>query len=618
MLTMSNSTDNLLKRKREGKVSNRVTKKLMAQQQKTLSTISQKIKERLKRHHVDPSINSNVCLIFARIAYDLARSGTKEHIEDLESISNQVILPIESSVSRTTSDLLMDQCVTYAESAFLLSLSGVGVTASSALETAAMYDTLFQNAFILIRQIFDDPAITASELNPALLTRLLTAIELFAASGLCEDTNVSNLTAIAAILHNRYTAQIKSTTTPTRQAPSDTDCSPSGAAGWWGVAEFLEDIRQRQGIAASSGQGKCHWLHSASGRPLSALWKHSTKQKKVRSSTDQLVPGTRLAKLAVDKSRNGAFIWAGDSPLGFQDMTLPLVIDIGCGFGVSLLGLATSNAAGSDMNYLGCDLSTHCIDYARGLAARWDLSSRCRFAVAPAEDFLVWVRDHYPGPVSWILIQFPTPFKLELPEDAAAAPAKKSKKGSKQGGNKVIVGRNSQLPVVSMRDDSEQGENSDGDGGFMVSRRVVSLVMDIVKKVSNTVACGVYAQSNVEDVAVLMKKRFDALLRESEGIVCEHMVEADSSMTNTSARQCMQSGEVVSTTKRQQIWASAGGKRVEQLDGDDCEEAVSSAGTIEWMTASPWGIDARTETEAAYGISGKAVYRIGCKIYTVC
>jgi hypothetical protein len=53
-------------------------------------------------------------------------------------------------------------------------------------------------------------------------------------------------------------------------------------------------------------------------------------------------------------------------------MTLPLVLDVGCGFGVSLLGLAAAEhsrggvAAPVAYNYLGCDLSSHCIAYASG------------------------------------------------------------------------------------------------------------------------------------------------------------------------------------------------------------------------------------------------------------
>jgi hypothetical protein len=71
------------------------------------------------------------------------------------------------------------------------------------------------------------------------------------------------------------------------------------------------------------------------------------------------------------------FLWGGDSPVEFADMSLPLVVDVGCGFGVSLLGLAavehtrssntgTGTGSGKGYNYLGGDLSSHCIAYASG------------------------------------------------------------------------------------------------------------------------------------------------------------------------------------------------------------------------------------------------------------
>lgn len=118
----------------------------------------------------------------------------------------------------------------------------------------------------------------------------------------------------------------------------------------------------------------------------------SAKQKKVRvgapssaDSTAPPAPGTRLAKLSgtgtgAAVSSAGAtvvreqFLWGGDSPVEFADTSRPLVVDVGCGFGVSLLGLAavehgggsSGGRSGTKYNYLGCDLSSHCIAYASG------------------------------------------------------------------------------------------------------------------------------------------------------------------------------------------------------------------------------------------------------------
>lgn len=105
--------------------------------------------------------------------------------------------------------------------------------------------------------------------------------------------------------------------------------------------------------------------------------------------SSSLPPGTRVAKISSAhvsvpstlsagsgglRAGEGAepreqFLWGGDSPVEFADTRLPLVVDVGCGFGVSLLGLAAVEHAkrgGGWHNYLGCDLSSHCIAYASG------------------------------------------------------------------------------------------------------------------------------------------------------------------------------------------------------------------------------------------------------------
>ena len=60
----------------------------------------------------------------------------------------------------------------------------------------------------------------------------------------------------------------------------------------------------------------------------------------------------------------------------FADGHRPLTVDLGCGYGVGPLVFARS---ATHENVLGCDLSAGGTAYARGLASRWDLSSRCSF-----------------------------------------------------------------------------------------------------------------------------------------------------------------------------------------------------------------------------------------------
>ena len=118
----------------------------------------------------------------------------------------------------------------------------------------------------------------------------------------------------------------------------------------------------------------------------------------------------------------------------FSDPTRPLIIDVGCGMGISLLGLAslpppsdknmTDSRSINDesahnqfpyhlCNYIGVDLSSLSINYANGIAQRWNIHDRIVFVVDEAEHFLDQVLfSNYPGPIQRIFIQFPTPYRL--------------------------------------------------------------------------------------------------------------------------------------------------------------------------------------------------------------
>ena len=158
----------------------------------------------------------------------------------------------------------------------------------------------------------------------------------------------------------------------------------------------------------------------------------------------------------------------------FSDPTLPLILDVGCGFGVSILGLAVAPSTAFDptagdgkssgkegsaapmapllkaladgrVNYLGCDLSGHAIGYAASIAHRWKLSmpvatetpdpyapsslplaaqerpsyvrgaGECAFVVTDALSAARWATAVYPGALAGVLVQFPTPYKLRSP-----------------------------------------------------------------------------------------------------------------------------------------------------------------------------------------------------------
>ena len=107
----------------------------------------------------------------------------------------------------------------------------------------------------------------------------------------------------------------------------------------------------------------------------------------------------------------------------FKDPSRPLVVDVGCGMGVSLLGLAShqSSTANSDIqvdwrecNFIGVDLSGLAIRYAQGVCERWSLAEQnLNFVVDPAEECLKMISETYPGKVSLVMLQFPTPYRFQ-------------------------------------------------------------------------------------------------------------------------------------------------------------------------------------------------------------
>ena len=264
-------------------------------------------------------------------------------------------------------------------------------------------------------------------------------------------------------------------------------------------------------------------LHS--DRTLLMLWKFSARQKKQQSFLQSAQKHWEQQQRKDNKSSNGGTMVAAPSNIHdeqleafswndrFEDTTKPLIIDVGCGMGISLLGLASlpesqthkrpENEKGghpatagvqllnqdelNNCNMLGVDLSGLAIGYAQGIAERWGLGHRLQFEVDNAEALLEKVRDSYPGPVSLCLIQFPTPYRL---------PQEPSENSETSG----AVSGNSQLPDSAYE-------------GFMVSPNLLQLVQEVLsnKNKSNIGSNGAIAgklllQSNCEDVALWMQQ----------------------------------------------------------------------------------------------------------------
>ena len=110
------------------------------------------------------------------------------------------------------------------------------------------------------------------------------------------------------------------------------------------------------------------------------------------------------------------------SALTFADDSLPLVVDLGCGLGTSLLGIAERllGQRAASHNLLGFDLNEQSCRYATGIAHRWGAQGFLQVLCCDCEHGLDLVLEGYPGPVVTIMTLFPTPFRLEADADAEA------------------------------------------------------------------------------------------------------------------------------------------------------------------------------------------------------
>jgi hypothetical protein len=298
------------------------------------------------------------------------------------------------------------------------------------------------------------------------------------------------------------------------------------------------------------------------------IWKFATRQKKQRAFLEtavrhweqpQMKQRDEVTKISVHTSSYTAhYNWAE----WFSDSSRPLVVDLGCGMGISVLGLATTNrqsttALGaehgewSQYNYLGVDLGRLGIGYAHGLASRWGLVGRnTAFVVDSAASCLQAIVNSYPGPVAWVLIQFPTPYRLAVADQAANA-------------------GNSQLPISAT-------------DGFMASRQVLELAKSALQGSSGRAPGRLLLQSNCEDVAVYMLD-----LAQQVGFKAIDMTRDES----WDATLPVQSVE----TQRTKNWVAMGGKR-----------AVGPP----WRTTPLLPNCGWTETEVTCTLDRKAVHRV--------
>lgn len=247
----------------------------------------------------------------------------------------------------------------------------------------------------------------------------------------------------------------------------------------------------------------------------------------------------------------------------YVDPTLPLIVDLGCGFGLSLLGMASqTEQQAKEYNFLGIDLSVRALRYASGLSQRWQLDGQCKFVLMDALTAVHKIQEEYSGEVALVCISYPSPFPLcqEINED----------------GDSISSG-NMQLPQKS---------------AFLLQANVVQTIASILRENG-----GLYLQSNAEDVLLYMKKMVEtantSLIIPEEGV--DVIKGLPPHVTDASKMDSIGWVETAPMPPPRQ------GSRLAKYLASGRKRATGKG----FLNDSPFKDFAKTETEAAYTLDGR-------------
>jgi len=249
----------------------------------------------------------------------------------------------------------------------------------------------------------------------------------------------------------------------------------------------------------------------------------------------------------------------------FAEPDLPLFLDLGCGYGASLLGLALAQSGkggtpppeSTPSNFLGVELNPVAAGYTRGLAARWGLSGHCQITQRKVLSCLEDLRESHAETVRWISISFPTPYALEG----------------------LATAGNTQLPSLDE---------------FMVSPAVLAAAKALLRPGSGCL----YFQTNCADVAIHMRD-----MCEREGFrVAASPDEAARAWNGASGGTtvAMQWAEAEAGEEGQATTTTT--KETKETNEEERSRREERAGVVRprgvgWLAASPLPMSGRTETE---------------------
>ncbi len=171
----------------------------------------------------------------------------------------------------------------------------------------------------------------------------------------------------------------------------------------------------------------------------------------------------------------------------------PIVLELGCGFGINLLKLQSQY---KNFNYIGIDLNSQSIAYSNSIAKRWNVAHQLKFIFGDVKVLIQKLIDLTKNSTSnrpiidTIIVNFPTPFSVCIYDGRDDSDIIHHVKG------------NSQLPKVEEE--------------FMLSRSTLEMIQQLFllqKEMSPTHRNNLYVQSNIEDIIIHVKSEIEQIGR---------------------------------------------------------------------------------------------------------
>ena len=239
----------------------RQEKKKFFQDELTSKKIEKKLVVRARKDNLNSKQPAHICITLGKMAYDLARSGTPEHLDDLVA-SLPFLIPTKPFPLRNpvTLQTRAEEALLFGEAAYWLSLSGVALQThlhGDITDTDANISTVLDLLVYHAVSVLSPPSSSVSS-SSTQSTELLASkdisrmLEYFAIAG-------------TGLQHSHFTRLAQAITTALALPKSGASIEPT-------LAKFM--AKQQTSRRCEHFNSQNYWLHSPCGTPLTALWFH--------------------------------------------------------------------------------------------------------------------------------------------------------------------------------------------------------------------------------------------------------------------------------------------------------------------------------------------------------